>query len=122
MRFSAPTGSDSYLFLWAGDRVVNTVIAVLAATELRATPDGLAISVAKVTPVELAAQIMAILVGDQPDPVELAETVENKALEKYDDLVPEPLLSVAYAARSLDVPGAWRSLQEVVDSSTGQKE
>jgi len=115
-------GSDSYLFLWAGDRVVNTVIAILAATELRATPDGLAISVAKVTPVELAAQIMAILVGDQPDPVELAETVENKAVGKYDDLIPEPLLSVAYAARSLDVPGAWRSLQEVVDSSTGQRE
>ena len=115
-------GSDSYLFLWAGDRVVNTIIAILAATELRATPDGLAISVAKVTPVELAAQIMAILVGGQPDAVELAETVQNKAIEKYDDLVPEPLLSVAYAARNMDVPGAWQSLQEVVDSSTGQRE
>lgn len=115
-------GSDSYLFLWAGDRVVNTVIAILAATELRASPDGLAISVAKVTPVELAAQIMAILVGGRPDAVELAETVQNKAIEKYDDLVPEPLLSVAYAARNMDVPRAWQSLQEVVDSSTRHRE
>ena len=116
------SGSDTYMFLWAGDRIVNTVVAVLAATELRPTPDGLAISVAGVTPVELAAQIMAIVVGEQPDAIDLALTVANKAVEKYDGLIPEPLLSVAYAARNLDIPGAWRALQEVVDSTTGERQ
>jgi ATP-dependent Lhr-like helicase len=112
-----PFSDDTYIFPWAGDRIVNTVVAMLAATELKATPDGLAISVAKVTPIELSAQLMALLVGDQPDPVELAATVANKAVEKYDHFLPESLLNVAYAARNLDVPGAWRALQAVVDST-----
>jgi ATP-dependent helicase Lhr and Lhr-like helicase len=116
------SGSDTYMFLWAGDRIVNTVVAVLSATELHPTPDGLAISVAGVTPVELAAQLMAIMVGEEPDAVDLAFTVANKAVEKYDELVPEPLLSVAYAARNLDIPGAWRALQEVVDSTTVERQ
>ena len=75
-----------------------------------------------VTPVELAAQIMAIMVGEQPDAVDLAFTVANKAAEKYDGYVPEPLLSVAYAARSLDIRGAWQALQEVVDSTTEERQ
>jgi ATP-dependent helicase Lhr and Lhr-like helicase len=116
------SGSDTYVFLWAGDRIVNTVVAILSATELRTTPDGLALSVAGVTPVELAAQIMAIMVGEQPHAIDLALTVANKAVEKYDGLVPEPLLSAAYAARNLDIPGAWRTLQEVVDSATGERQ
>jgi ATP-dependent Lhr-like helicase len=110
-------GDDTYLFLWAGDRIVNTVVSLLAATELKATRDGLAISVARVTPVELSAQLMALLIGDQPDPVALAATVANKANEKYDDFVPEALQNVAYAARNLDVPGAWRALDEAVGST-----
>jgi ATP-dependent Lhr-like helicase len=108
---------DTYMFLWAGDRIVNTVVSILAATELKATRDGLAISVAQVTPVELSAQLMALLVGEQPDPIELAATVANKAMEKYDDFLPESLLNVSYAARNLDVPGAWAALQSVVDST-----
>ncbi len=110
-------GEDTYIFLWAGDRIINTVIAILAATDLKTTRDGLALSVTDVTPVELSAQLMALLVGDQPDPTELAATVANKTVHKYDGLLPEPLQNVSYAADSLDVPGAWKALHEVVDSS-----
>jgi hypothetical protein len=86
---------------------------------MRPTRDGLALSVADVTPVELSAQLMALLVGEQPDPVALAATVANKVVEKFDGFLSEPLLNASYAAHSLDVPGAWKALQEVVDSTVG---
>jgi ATP-dependent Lhr-like helicase len=110
-------GEDTYIFLWAGDRIINTVISILAATDLKTTRDGLALSVTDVTPVELSAQLMALLVGDQPDPTELAATVANKTVHKYDGFLPESLQNVSYAAHSLDVPGAWQALHEVVDST-----
>jgi ATP-dependent Lhr-like helicase len=112
-------GEDTYIFLWAGDRIVNTVMTILAATEMKTTRDGLALSVADVTPVELSAQLMALLFGEQPDPIALAATVANKAVEKYDAFLSESLQNASYAAHSLDVPGAWKALQEVVDSTVG---
>jgi hypothetical protein len=48
---------------------------------------------------------MALLVGEQPDPIELAASVVNKAAEKYDEFLPESLQNIGYAARNLDVPG-----------------
>jgi ATP-dependent helicase Lhr and Lhr-like helicase len=110
-------GEDTYIFLWAGDRIVNTVISILAATDLKTTRDGLALSVTDVSPIELSAQLMALLVGEQPDPIELAATVANKAVQKYDGFLSESLQNAAYAANSLDVPGAWNALQSVVDST-----
>jgi ATP-dependent Lhr-like helicase len=110
---------DTYIFLWAGDRIVNTVTSILAATDLKTTRDGLALSVTDVTPVELSAQLMALLVGEQPDPIELAATVANKAVEKYDGFLSESLQHISYAANSLDVAGAWKALQDVVDSTVG---
>lgn len=110
-------GEDTYMFLWAGDRIVSTVTALLGAAGLTATRDGLALSVAKVSPVELSAHLMAMLTTPMPDAVELSALVRNKVTEKYDRLLPDELLEVSYAARSLDVPGAWQALQRVVEST-----
>ena len=104
------------MFLWAGDRIANTVVAVLTALGLGAVKDGLAISVAKITPVELVAQLTAVLDGPVPDPIELAGMVHNKAAEKFDVYLPETLLDAGYAGRSLDVPGAWQVLAEVLSA------
>jgi ATP-dependent Lhr-like helicase len=109
-------GSSTYVFLWAGDRIANTVVALLTALGFAAVKDGLAISVAKITPVELVAQFTAVLAGPIPDPIELASMVHNKAVEKFDVFLPEELLDAGYAGRSLDVPGAWRGLGEVLSA------
>jgi ATP-dependent Lhr-like helicase len=100
-----------------GDRIVNTVTALLSAAELVAIRDGLALSVAKISRVELSAHLVAMLSSSMPDPVELAAIVRNKATEKYDVLLPDELLDVTYAARSLDVPGAWKALHRVIEST-----
>jgi ATP-dependent Lhr-like helicase len=109
------SGDSTYLFLWAGDRVVNTATAILAAYGHAPTGEGLAISVANTTPLELAAQLIVMLTGPAPDATDLAATVRNKTAEKYDGLLPETLLDQAFAARSLDVPGAWAALRAVTE-------
>ncbi|HLU97811.1 MAG TPA: hypothetical protein VKZ89_13305, partial [Thermobifida alba] len=48
-----------------------------------------------------------------PDPVELARMVADKRRHKYDHYLGEELLSRAYAAQALDVPGAMGFLERV---------
>jgi len=109
-------GNATYVFLWTGDRIANTVVALLGAAGLDAVKDGLSLSVAKITPVELIAHFTALLAGPPPDQIELASRVHNKTTEKFDPFLPESLLNVGYAAKSLDVPGAWKTLASVVDA------
>jgi ATP-dependent Lhr-like helicase len=114
-------GDDTYIFIWEGDRILDTVVALLGAAELSATRDGLALSVAKISPVEVAAHLMTLLAGPAPDPVEVASRVCNKLVEKFDVWLPDELLVAEYAARSLDVEGAWRALQGVVESTVASR-
>ena len=107
-------GSSTYVFLWSGDRIANTVIALLTAVGLSAVKDGLAVSVSKITPVELVGQLTALLAGPVPDPIELASMVQNKVAENFHGLLPEALLNTGYAGRSLNVTGAWHALSEVL--------
>jgi len=109
-------GTLTYLFLWTGDRVADTVVALLGVAGLDAVKDGLSVSVPKITPVELTAHFTALLAGPPPDPIALAGQVHNKITEKFEPFLPEALLDIGYAARSLDVPGAWRALTAVVDA------
>jgi hypothetical protein len=69
-----------------------TVVALLGAAELSATRAGLALSVAKISPVEVAAHLMTLLAGSTPDPVEAASRVCNKLVEKFDVWLPDELL------------------------------
>jgi ATP-dependent Lhr-like helicase len=39
--------------------------------------------------------------------------VSVKVNDKYDEYLDEPLLSAAYAARALDISGAWAVLEEL---------
>ena len=48
-----------------------------------------------------------------PDPVALASTVRAKLHDKYDRYLSDDLLNLAYAARALDIPGAWACLAEL---------
>jgi ATP-dependent helicase Lhr and Lhr-like helicase len=107
------TGRATYLFLWAGDRVTDTVGLALTIAGLEVTAEGLALRVDDVTPDELAAHLRALVTRPPPDPIELAARVANKAGEKHDHLLPPALLDRAYAARRLDPAGAWQWLRQL---------
>jgi ATP-dependent helicase Lhr and Lhr-like helicase len=106
-------GEDTYLFLWAGDRVAHTVALALAVDGLGVTNEGLALRARHTDPDQLAGRLRALVAGPPPDPIELAEIVANKAGEKHDGLLPPALLNRGYAARRLDPSEAWRWVRQL---------
>jgi ATP-dependent Lhr-like helicase len=106
-------GTETVLFPWRGDRVMNTLVVVLAGRGLRVGQDGLAITVGNCSPMQLADVVRELSTAPVPDPVTLAATVRTKVHDKYDRYLSEELRNVAYAARALDVPGAWACLREL---------
>ncbi|MFI7547567.1 DEAD/DEAH box helicase [Actinoplanes sp. NPDC049599] len=106
---------ETLLFPWCGDRIMNTLVAVLGLHGLTVGQDGLAITVARCTPHRLLGLITNLVAGPAPDPVAVAATIRTKQHDKYDRYLSEDLLDVAYAARALDVPGAWTCLTGLAD-------
>lgn len=106
-------GRDTYLFLWAGDRVADTVALALSGAGLSASNEGLALRVAATSPDALAERLRAMVAGPPPDGPELASRVANKAGEKHDRLLPPGLANRAYAARRLDPVGAWQWVRQL---------
>ena len=106
-------GTETLLFPWRGDRIMNTLAVVLARNGLEVGQDGLALTVGNCTPPQLHDMITALAASPLPDPVLLARQVRAKAHNKYDRYLGEDLLDIEYAARALDVPGAWACLAEL---------
>jgi len=105
--------SETVLFPWRGDRIMNTLAVVLAAHGLAIGQDGLAITVGNCSPAQLMELIRQLAAGPAPDSEALAARVRAKIHDKYDRYLSEEVLNRAYAARALDVPGAWESLAEL---------
>lgn len=107
------TGREVYLFPWSGDAVVHTLGLALRARGLEAEVLG---PVLKVTGIQVEVEIaLRALVASGPDRAEaLTAEVANMAIEKHDGFVPPELLARDYAARHLDVQGAWRAAQRLL--------
>ncbi len=111
-------GPETLLFPWRGDRIMNTLTVVLAGRGLQVGQDGLAITVGHSSPADVRDLIHELAAGAPPDPAALASTVRAKARDKYDRYLGDELLDAAYAARALDVPGAWEALAELAAAVT----
>ncbi len=103
-------GKDSLLFIWKGDRIVNTVAILLKSRGLKVTRDGLAITVSDCHPVDLVHHLKGVLLDGPDDPVELAATVANKGTEKHDRFLNDELLCADYASKYLDLQEAFTAI------------
>lgn len=108
-------GKDSLLFIWKGDRIVNTVAILLKSRGLKVTRDGLAITVSDCHPVDLIHCLESMLSDSSFDAVELASTIENKGAEKYDRFLNDNLLCADYASRFLDIDLALEALRKTLE-------
>ncbi len=106
-------GTQSLLFCWQGDIILNTLLVLLTAHGLKASRDGIAIAVNKCTPEALVECLGAIAAQPMADPVELAASIKNKKIDKYDYLLNENLLCRNYALSQLDVGGTWSTLKAI---------
>lgn len=114
-------GAETVLFPWRGDRIMNTLAVLLAGHGLAVGQDGLAITVGNCSPAQLMDLVEELAAGPVPDPEALAATVRAKVHDKYDRYLSEEVLNRAYAARALDVQGAWASLAELTALSLPER-
>lgn len=105
-------GDDGVLlFTWRGSQVALTIFLMLKLYDVQARV-GLCIE-AKTSPQNLIA-IFKMLLDSPPDALSLVIDLTNKQQEKWDYLLPEPLLSKNYASAMLDVDGAIETLKETI--------
>jgi len=106
-------GNNSLIFCWMGDVVMDTVTVLLHSHKLKASNDGIAVTVLDITPSDLVGEIRSILSSGIIDAIELARVVTNKACEKYDQYLSDNLLCQDYASSRLDVSGALQCLNKI---------
>lgn len=109
-------GADTLIFPWRGDRILSTLAVALTGAGIDVAQDGVCLTMTGATRAAAITRLETLLVAPLPDPVTLAAEVGTKIVEKYDDQLTEELLNEAYAARSLDVDGAWGALRQLLDS------
>lgn len=112
-------GKEVLLFLWVGDRALNTIQVQLQARGLTVTRMGLGLAVSGVRLEEMKQHLRDLVEAGPAKPIELAATVKNKAVNKYDEFLPDALLDADYAARAFEPAGAWDALGAAVRGASG---
>ncbi|WXH31948.1 DEAD-box ATP-dependent RNA helicase CshA [Myxococcus stipitatus] len=107
------SGQEVHVFPWAGDAVVHTLALALQSRGLSVQTLGPVLSVAG-QQADVEGALRALIAEGPPRAESLTRHVANMALEKHDGFVPEDLLARDYAARYLDVQGAWRAAGQVL--------
>lgn len=107
-------GATTYLFCWMGDRVLDTLAAMLRSKGLKAENEGIAIVVNHSSPDEILSCLAVLLKEGPPDTYKLAQSVLNKETEKYDGFLTDELLSADYAASKFDGVGAFNVIETLI--------
>jgi ATP-dependent Lhr-like helicase len=113
---SAPllqSGKDTLLFVWKGDRILNTISVQLRNRGFRVMQCGFMIIVSNCTPENLIHHFKDIVQIGSQDPLLLASTVLNKGTEKHDRFLNKDLLNADYASRFLDIKGALDTISNI---------
>jgi ATP-dependent Lhr-like helicase len=111
-------GDDTHLFLWAGDRAVQTVAIQLRAHGLCCAPaGGLVLHLEDADEQWVRACLGEILSSGPANAGQIAKDVENKRAEKYDHFLDDELLTEDFALRNLDPRGALVAIERALDLS-----
>jgi ATP-dependent Lhr-like helicase len=112
-------GADTLIFPWRGGRVMSTLAVALTGAGTVTAQDGVCLTMTGASRPAAVACLQS-LADSAPDPLALAASVKNKIVEKYDEFLSEELLNIDYAARSLDVDGAWHALTSILNQVASQ--
>ena len=102
----AERDGDVWLFPWAGDRALYTTVLLLLDEGLDCGVEGPAVHVLGASPERVAAHAAELLDRPWPAAAELAGTVRNKDVDKWDWVLDGDLSAEAAGARLLDMDGA----------------
>nr|WP_240974615.1 DEAD/DEAH box helicase [Arthrobacter sp. SF27] len=115
-------GEDTILFPWAGDRIMNTLHVLLTASDLDVSLDGVALNLRKTSPQQLGSLLRQLAGSETPEPAALAKNVAVKSRDKHDMYLDDDLLTLSYAASSLDVDTTWPVLRRLAEASGAHPE
>lgn len=105
-------GDAVYLVPWLGDKKVNTLAMLLVISGFKASAFAGVIEIRQAQVSEIEACLKALCDKEAPTNVQLAELVKDKCRDKYDEYLPEALLTEGYAARMFDAGGLFEWLQK----------
>ncbi|ELJ8515624.1 DEAD/DEAH box helicase [Vibrio cholerae] len=99
-------GNSTYLFTWLGDKVVNTIVALLIMNGYEASAYAGVIEVEKTSVEGVKSTLRTLASKKLPSETELAQPVLEKQIDKFDEFLPEDILSVGYGTKAFDINGA----------------
>lgn len=106
-------GSDTLLFPFRGDAIMSVLGLALHEQGISYEQNGLALTLQGTTPQQATDLLTEMATAPPPDATRLAALIPEKNIDKYDEMLGNELRTAAYAARKLDVPGAWAALPEL---------
>jgi ATP-dependent Lhr-like helicase len=97
------------IFTWKGDKVVNTLVALLNQKNLNAGSFAGVIEISKSSLGDVINTLNQLKNSTLPSAYELAKLVPEKRIEKYDDQLSDDILSIGFGAKVFDINGtrAW---------------
>ncbi|WP_418113609.1 DEAD/DEAH box helicase [Vibrio scophthalmi] len=99
-------GNSTYLFTWLGDKVVNTIVALLIMNGYEASAYAGVIEVEKTSVEGVKSTLRTLASKKLPSETELAQSVLEKQIDKFDEFLPEDILSIGYGTKVFDISGA----------------
>ena len=112
-KYFVSTGGDTYLLPWRGDCITQTLSFLLREQGIEAQSTAGIIKAKNYPVTKVKNAIRSILNKPKPDVLKLACLFPVLKNEKYDWTVPETLQQIEYAARFLDIDGAWETLESL---------
>ena len=95
-------GKNVYILPWMGDKVVNTLVVMLNHSGYKANNYAGIVEIENANMSEINECLEGIASSHAPSNTHLAESVVDKQTEKFDYLLPESLLNMAYGAKAFD--------------------
>lgn len=96
-------GASVYIIPWMGDRIVNTLYAMLIQAGFNAGCSAGVIEVEQTQLPTVEKALKSFISLSETSNAELAKPVKNKDIEKYDHLLPEDLLNLSYGEKNFDI-------------------
>ena len=112
------SGQNCYMFPWMGDKTVNALAMVLMQHGLKASSFAGVVEIRNTTAKEVSDCLNNIANNEFPSETELASILSEsrKQTEKYDEYIPEPLLSESYGKKAFDSHTAKRWILETLEN------
>ena len=108
-----PWGADVLLFPWKGDRIVSTLYLLLLHRKVRVENNELSLAVKNIKESEVREELKAIA-KTTIDPLSLVVNIPDKHAEKHDCFLDEELLNQEFAAKNLNISGAYEAIHELI--------